>query len=73
MFCFLSMAAYLFLSYFPGNKLVDGKGIEGRGRLTSERIDYLRCMYGRALRSNRGDPDKITSKIYSTVTINIQA
>ena len=68
MFCFLyivfflgtdtqSMADYLFLSYFPGKKLVDGKGIGGRGRLTSERIDYFQCMYGRALRSNRGDPE----------------
>ena len=51
-----SMTAYLYLSYFPGKKLVDGKGIGGRVRLTSvsERIDYFQCMYGRALRS---DPD----------------
>ena len=51
------MTTYLFLSYFPGKKLVDGKGIGGRDRLTSERIDFFQCMYGRALRNNRGDPE----------------
>ena len=45
------MLLYLFL----GKKLSDGKGIQGRGRLTHEHIDSFQVFYGRALRSNKGN------------------
>ena len=41
--------------FILGKKLEDGKGIGGRGRLTSNRIDTLQNFYGKAIRDNKGD------------------
>lgn len=38
-----------------GQKLSDGKGVQGKGRLTQERIDSFQVFYGKALRNNKGD------------------
>jgi hypothetical protein len=39
-----------------GQKLSDGKGVQGVGRLTQARIDSFQVFYGRAIRSNKGNP-----------------
>lgn len=38
-----------------GEKLDDGKGIGGQGRLTKVRIDTLQNFYGKVIRDNKGD------------------
>jgi hypothetical protein len=54
-----SQQVYLFLSS-PGQKLNDGKGIQGRGRLTQEQIDSFQVFYGKALCNNKGDVDAMS-------------
>jgi hypothetical protein len=46
--------------FVPGKKLDDGKGIQGRGRLTKERIDSFQVFYGRAIRDNKGDAEAMS-------------
>ena len=36
-------------------KLADGKGVQGRGRLTDKRIDRIQNYYGNAIRDNCGN------------------
>ena len=44
------------LIFIPtGQKLSDGKGINGSGRLTNARIDTMQNFYGMALRKNKGN------------------
>ena len=38
-----------------GQKLSDGKGIGGAGRLTDKVIDKMQNYYGKAIRDNKGD------------------
>ncbi|XP_014670060.1 PREDICTED: uncharacterized protein LOC106811052 [Priapulus caudatus] len=38
-----------------GEKLSDGKGLTGAGRLTHKAIDSFQTFYGKALRQNKGD------------------
>ncbi|XP_013381184.1 uncharacterized protein LOC106152218 [Lingula anatina] len=38
-----------------GVKLSDGKGLEGAGRLTQQRIDAMQTFYGLAIRRNQGN------------------
>lgn len=38
-----------------GQKLADGKGIGGKGRLTKKRIDSFQVYYGRAIKENKGN------------------
>jgi hypothetical protein len=49
----------LFL-FLTGQTLKDGKGIQGKGRLTRERIDSFQVFYGKALRDNKGDVDAMS-------------
>ena len=46
---------YLIHIKFSGKKLEDGKGIGGKGRLTTVRIDALQNFYGKAIRDNEGN------------------
>ena len=43
------------LKDLKGNKLEDGKGIAGAGRLTDKMIDTLQNYYGFAIRQNAGN------------------
>ena len=38
-----------------GQKLADGKGLGGKGRLTEGRVDYFQFLYGCAIRDNKGN------------------
>ena len=38
-----------------GQKLADGKGIGGKGRLTKKRIHSFQVYYGRAIKENKGN------------------
>lgn len=38
-----------------GQKLADGKGVGGKGRLTKKRIDSFQVYYGRAIKENKGN------------------
>ena len=38
----------------------DGKGVQGRGRLTKERIDSFQVFYGKAIRDNKGNPEAMS-------------
>ena len=40
-----------------GQKLEDGKGIQGKGRLTIARIDAFQRWYGKCLKDNKGNPE----------------
>ena len=40
-----------------GKKLTDGKGIQGRNRLTQKRINSLQTYYGKAICANVGNID----------------
>lgn len=51
---------YLFLSVL-GSKLDDGKGLQGKGRLTIEKIYSFQTYYGKAIRGNKGDMSKMKS------------
>lgn len=38
-----------------GQRLADGRGLEGKGRLTDTQIDNIQRMYGNAIRRNKND------------------
>ena len=40
-----------------GQKLEDGKGLQGRGRLTLTHIDAFQRWYGKCLKDNKGNPE----------------
>ena len=50
----LTLKTCIFFSLI-GKKLSDGKGLGGKGRLTTARIDTLQNFYGLAIRNNKGN------------------
>lgn len=44
-------------------KLSDGKGVSGRGRLTDKLIDKRQNYYGNAIRKNKGDLQSMKNSI----------
>ena len=53
------------LREYKGKKLVDGKGLGGRGRLTMQAVDSFQVYYGIALRLNKGDPAAMGRATYA--------
>lgn len=49
-----------------GRKLSDGKPLSGRGRLTDAVIDNLQVYYGKAIRENVDDVNKMKTEIWAT-------
>lgn len=49
-----------------GQKLSDGKSLSGRGRLTDAVIDSLQVYYGKAIRENTEDVEKMRSAVWAT-------
>lgn len=45
-------------------KLSDGKGLKGAGRLTNKIIDQIQGYYGRAIRSNQPNLDRMSWAIW---------
>ena len=50
----LTLKTCIFFSLI-GKKLSDEKGLGGKGRLTTARIDTLQNFYGLAIRNNKGN------------------
>lgn len=48
-----------------GEKLVDGKGLNGRGRLTDSEVDKLQLYYGMAIRRNSADVKAMMKDIWA--------
>ena len=48
-----------------GLKMSDGGRVEGRGRLSDNVIDKMQKYYGRAIRENSGDLDKMKNSIWA--------
>ena len=46
-----------------GQKLADGKGVGGKGRLTDKVIDRMQNYYGKAIRNNSGDLEGMKESI----------
>ena len=46
-----------------GQKLSDGKGVGGRGRLTDKVVDKMQNYYGKAIRGNKGDLEGMKKSI----------
>ena len=46
-----------------GSKLVDGKGVAGRGRLNDRVINRIQNYYGNAIRENCGNLQGIKDRI----------
>ena len=46
-----------------GQKLSDGKGVSGRGRLTDKLNDKMQNYYGKAIRQNKGDLQSMKNSI----------
>ena len=55
-----------------GMKLIDGKSIGGRNRLTDNVIDKIQNHYGLAIRGNFGDLDGMVSNIWAVYKHNIK-
>lgn len=49
-----------------GQKLVDGKSLSGKGRLTDAVIDSFQVYYGKAIRENTDNVDKMRSAVWAT-------
>lgn len=47
-------------------KLSDGKGLGGKGRLTDDKIDTLQQYYGKAIRKNLEDTNQMKRAIWAT-------
>ena len=56
-----------------GLKMSDGGRVEGRGRLSDNVIDKMQKYYGRAIRENSGDLDKmkIVSGQFTTIRLKM--
>lgn len=50
---------------YKGKKLSDGKCLSGRGRLTTIRIDAIQNFYGRSIRDNKGNTEKMSKEIWA--------
>ena len=50
-----------------GQKLADGKGLSGKGRLTDDKIDVLQNYYGLAVRENLDDVGKMAKSIEASL------
>ena len=48
-----------------GKKLEDGKGISGKGRLTIARIDAIQNFYGRTIRNNKGNAERMSQETWA--------
>ena len=45
----------------------DGKTINGKGRLTNNRIDIFQNIYGHAIRKNKGDPQAMSKAVSASL------
>ena len=50
------------MGLFTGQKLSDGKLLSGPGRLTLAMVDSFQVWYGKAIRNNKGDVEKMSSE-----------
>ena len=50
---------------YKGKKLEDGKGLSSKGRLTIARIDAIQNFYGRTIRDNKNNPEKMSKEIWA--------
>ena len=50
---------------YKGKKLEDGKSLSGKGRLTNARRDAIQNFYGRAIRDNKGNTEKMSKEIWA--------
>ena len=46
-----------------GQKLSDGKGVGGRGRVTDKVVDKMQNYYGKSIRGNKGDLEGMKKSI----------
>ena len=51
----LGTALRKYKNNMKGQKLSDGKGVKGRGRLTGNMMDKMQNYYGKAIRENKGN------------------
>ncbi len=56
-----------------GKRLEDGKNVGGKGRLTDVKVNQLQRYYGRAIRSNVGDVEKMREAILAILHHSVQA
>ena len=49
-----------------GKKLADGKGLDGKGRLTQPVIKELQMYYGRTIRENQASLEQMKTAIWAT-------
>ena len=49
-----------------GKKLADGKGMDGKGRLTLGVMKVLQIYYGRAIRENQASLEQMKKAIWAT-------
>ena len=52
---------------YKGKKLKDGKVINGKGRLTNNRINVFQNLYGHAIRSNKGRPKSMSKAVMASL------
>lgn len=48
-----------------GQRLEDGKPLDGKGRLTDKQIDKMQSQYGSAIRSGKGDLVKMRERVWA--------
>lgn len=76
--CLIQEKILMHINLLTGQKLSDGKGISGKRRLTSTRIDTMQNFYGMALRKNKGNAKEMAQatrailKHYSSTPENPQ-
>ena len=56
-----------FINSIPGKKLSDGRVINGKGRLTNNRIDVFQNIYGHVIRSNKGNPEAMSKGVLASL------
>ena len=56
---------YALVREYQGKKLTDGKLLSGKDRLKIIRIDTIQNFYGRAIRNNKGNPQKMLEEIWA--------
>ena len=63
----LGTALRTYKKNMKGQKMEDGGRVEGRGRLSDNVIDKMQKYYGRAIRENSGDLNKMKTRIWAIV------
>ena len=56
---------YALVREYKGKKLTDGKLLSGKDRLKIIRIHAIQNFYGRAIRNNKGNPQKMLEETWA--------